>query len=339
MPPPRTPSGELRWFGVLAERALLRLKAAKLRFLLFCLAVTWALQLSDALPHSVADEADLSVAVSRILRSQGLRAAPGEVYWLDTPTGALTRVRRARAIARAQRPGELADIYLLDVKLSPEGRLLDLDGSYNITDTSAVDERNPAVSGPRVAWVIQSGGKVSGVHYADLRGETPAPKVWSALAVWQNQLTNLQETGRREGIGRRAFKLNAPAAHVLLAYTPEALIIDADGRRTTVPTEVEAPLEGGEFVHQQLYHKARPGNLITWAVDRIRAMRWFGSDRMQLVKAVAFDGIDRAERLMGEVTGDDGSQEVASELGELMSRPPSEYTDPETGWPPAPMQP
>ena len=42
--------------------------------------------------------------------------------------------------------------------------------------------------------------------------------------------------------------------------------------------------------------RARPGNLITWAVDRVRALSWFGDDRMQWVKAVAFTALDKVAR-------------------------------------------
>ena len=39
------------------------------------------------------------------------------------------------------------------------------------------------------------------------------------------------------------------------------------------------------------------------------------------------------------LTGGDSAEEVAEELGELAHAKPIEYTDPETGWPPAAMKP
>jgi hypothetical protein len=120
---------------------------------------------------------------------------------------------------------------------------------------------------------------------------------------------------------------------VALGFSDSALLVDADAHEIRIPSEPGGSIEGERYVREQERHRARPGNLITWAVDRTRAMPWFGSDRMQLVKAIAFMGLDWIERAVGTVTGDDGSERVAEELGDLVGRTPVEYTDPETGWP------
>jgi hypothetical protein len=102
---------------------------------------------------------------------------------------------------------------------------------------------------------------------------------------------------------------------------------------------VSGPIEGSEYVRDQTPQKARPGNLITWGVDRVRALPWFGDEKLQLLKAVAFEGVDQFEQIVSTVTGDDGASKVAEELGDLYAAPGSEATDPETGWPPPPMDP
>ena len=126
---------------------------------------------------------------------------------------------------------------------------------------------------------------------------------------------------------------------LVLGFSDDALLIDADGRRIRVTTETGAAIEGEHLVTEQTPEKARPGNLVTWAVDRVRGLSWFGSDRMQAVKAIAFTGLDWLERAAHSVGGDDGQQRVAEELPNLVDTKPVEYTDPETGWPPPPMQP
>ena len=82
--------------------------------------------------------------------------------------------------------------------------------------------------------------------------------------------------------------------------------------------------------------KARPGNVVTWAVDRVRAMPSFGDDRMQWVKAVAFTALDKWHASFSHGTT---AQDVQDELG--LPTTPAEaptFIDPDIGWPPAPIK-
>jgi hypothetical protein len=286
-------------------------------------------------------EADLARAVAVALAADGLLVDPAEVYWIDTPPGAVaSRFEQPRALVRAQRADEPADIYVITARLSPERRLLAVTGRYNLSDTSAVDERQLVIGGERAAWVIAGAGRTYSVEYADMRGEPePSGDGWTRVARWQDRLKKLQDTGQLGGVLRRSFRLDPAAEQVRIEFSEGALLVDADARQIGIPTENGGAIAGERYLREQERHRARPGNLITWSVDRVRAMPWFGSDRMQAVKAVAFVGLDWIERMVGSVTGDDGSQRVADELGELVDRAPVEYTDPETGWPPAPMEP
>jgi hypothetical protein len=241
---------------------------------------------------------------------------------------------------RAHRPSEPADIYLVRVRLSPEGRLLDVAGLYPLSDTSAVDERQLVVSGERVAWTIGGAGKTFSVHTLDLSGaHSPSGPEWTARALWQWRISNLQETGQSRGVERRSFRLEPPGTHVTLGFSPQGLRIQADDRSVTIPNDDTSPIQGERHITVQHHSPARPGNLVTWAVDRIRALPWFGSDRMQTLKAIAFAALDRIERVRGKVSGGDGSDEVDRELGDWMSAASATYTDADAGWPPAPMAP
>jgi hypothetical protein len=310
-----------------------------LRPLPLFLVAAWLLR-SSPIRRDVRAEPDLARALVLALADKGLGADAAEVHLLDSPPGAIaSRWRTVRALVRAHQGEDPSDIFLATVRLSPEGRVLELTGLYNLSDTSAVDERSLSVQDLRAAWVIAGGGKTYNVKVADLRGEPrPEGPTWSRMARWQNSITNLQETGQRQGVGQRNFRLEPAADHVTLGFDPTGLLIDADGRKIRIPTDGNAAIEGERHVQEQLQEKARPGNFVTWAVDRVRAAPWFGSDRMQLVKAIAFVGLDWIERTMGAVTGDTGAERVKQELGGVEA-PVIEYTDPETGWPPAPMEP
>jgi hypothetical protein len=295
----------------------------------------------DSAPEAARLEADPARAVVIALASQGLVAEPADVHFLPEEPRRFGQVtQRERAVVRANRQGEPADIFLVQTRHSPDGEMLELTGVYNLSETSAADERSLAVSGSRAAWAIGQEGTVHSVHYVDFTGEPrPEGPGWTPLARLQNAITNLQQTGQFSGIRRRSFKLEPAAYKVVLGFSPGALVVDADSHRVRIPTDTNDRLEGERYVREMTPQKARPGNLVTWAVDRVRAVPWFGDEKLQLLKAVAFESVDQIDQLVGNVTGNDGAEQVAEELGNLYAAPVAGAPDPVTGWPPEPMEP
>jgi hypothetical protein len=303
---------------------------------------TWAIQRESPLPASARSTSDRTRSLVEALRAEGLSVTPDQVHFVAVEPSrlhALSPVRRERALVRGARRGEPSDIYLVESKRSREGFLITIDGVYNLTDTSAADEQRLIVRGKRAAWLIAQEGIVSSVQYADLTGEPePGGRDWTPLRKLQNTLTNLQETGAAHGVLRKSYRLEPQAFKVRLELGERTLTIEADAHRIVIPDR-GAPLEGADYVRDQTPPKARPGNLVTWAVDRVRALPWFGDENLEFVKAVAFQGVDQLEQIVSTVTGDDGAAAVAEDLGALYAAPEAVSTDPEIGWPPPPMQP
>ncbi|HWA76377.1 MAG TPA: hypothetical protein VG937_28755 [Polyangiaceae bacterium] len=313
---------------------------AQTRPLPVLLAIAYVVQRADSLPARVVAETDRERGVQAALAARGLATRLEDIHFVS-PTEPLIRspVVRERAILRALHRGEPSDIYVVDLRRSPEGHLIDVAGLYNLTSTSAADEQKLVVSNDRAAWVIAQDGAIASVQLVDLRAEpTPKGAEWTRAPRIQNAVTNYQDTGQFSGFGRRSFKLEPPAYKVVLGFANDALLVDADAHKIRIPLN-GGRIEGGEYVRDQTPQKARPGNLVTWAVDRVRAVPWFGDENIQLLKAVAFEGVDQFEQIVGTVTGDDGAQTVKEELGSLYAAPAADTTDPETGWPPPPMEP
>jgi hypothetical protein len=335
MPGPESSAKPLRTFYVRFRRGLLAMSRP---LPLFAGLFGW-MHAYDAAPENARRETDPARSLALALRKLGLAAEPGHVLFLpdQTPRGAVTRHERAVALAR--RPGELADVYLVNSRRTPDGTLLEITSTYNLTDTSAADEQGLIVHRERAAWAVTQGNKVHAVHLANLDGEPrPIGPEWTRPRRVQNALTNLQDTGQLSGIGRRSFRLDPPALRVALGLTREALLIDADARRVRIPVGAGQPYKDARAV-EHTSRKARPGNFVTWAVDRVRAMPWFGDRNMQLLKAVAFQATDGLDQIVSTVSGGDAMEAVAEELGALYKSPTSDVTDPETGWPPPPMEP
>jgi len=277
-------------------------------------------------------------AVAEALTASGLACDPSDVAWVDGPRGLRGAVDASGlAVARAHAAGEPADLYLVEARLSPEGVVLGLGDTYDLTDTSGVDESRPLVRGHVVAYATSADGLFTGVHVVDLDGRSPdAYADFTRTQRTQLALTNLQQTGRSRGVVHDTYALDPVARAVAIAWRADGTLdVLADGHAiVVVPREVRVA-EGSDRVRIVPDERARPGNLVTWAVDRVRAMPWFGDERMQWVKAIAFTALDAYNAHFARAMT---AKDLQDELGlQAATAGPVTFTDPEVGWPPPPM--
>jgi hypothetical protein len=290
-------------------------------------------------PVQARRQACLSEALIQALVKQGWIGDSREVLWVDSPdSGGWTLGHRPRVILRAHRTGEPSDVLLVRARVSPEGRLLAITRVDNLSDTAAVDEAQIRISGNKVAWTVSVGDETTAIHTVDLNGvKLPQSEELNWLARTQLHLTWLQDWGQLSGIARREFRINPPAKRVNIAFDGDIVLARID----EVPIQLNSNTSStsGERVVQVPESIGHPGSFITWAVDRVRALPWFGSDRMQLAKTLAFDAADRFERLRGRMTSDNGLSSLNDELGAALEGAVNNQTDPESGWPPSSMTP
>jgi hypothetical protein len=286
---------------------------------------------------------DRSAALAADLTASGLACSEDDIAWLDGARGVRgAMLGGAKALVRASAHGEPADLYLVDARLAPNGRLLDVGDEWNVTRTTGVDEGHPIAHGRVVAYATSVDGIATGVHTIDLTGKSPAEYAdFTRLQRWQTTITNLQQTGQARGVDHDAYALDPVATKVDLAWRSDGLLdVRADGRVIVIDALKEEVVEGAGWVRAAPDQKARPGSLVTWAVDRVRGIDWFGEENMQYVKAIAFTGLDWILRTKTRLFGDDSAKEVAEDIGSLDNGQAHEaFTDPEIGWPPPAMKP
>lgn len=287
----------------------------------------------------------LAAHLARSLGAQVDRATP--VHWVARSQGPFaSRVQHTWAVVRALPAGaEHHDVFLIAVRLSPEGDLLEAGASYNLSDTSLVDEANLVGDGERVAWTVEDHERVYRVEYADLGGDQ-LPSDWTPLERVQHRVGNWQQVGQARGVERRSYRLDPAADKASLELLGGVLTIDADGRVTRIALEDGAVIDGQRHVLEQPPVVARPGELVTWAVDRVRALPWFGSDRMQLVKAIAYRAFEWLSPLLPANDDRDWAMlaraSVTPNDGPLESAPGTVALDDEgdgVHWPPEPIEP
>jgi len=278
---------------------------------------------------------DPGEALVAALAHEGLIASIDGIAFLQSPSG----LGDTTGIVRAWRRDEPADIYRFEARVTGDGAAVGTPTLYNLTDTPA-DEGAFELRPPFVVFPVRSSEGIVGVRSLDLRGERRLGEGWSARTRAQNALTNYQQTGRFPGV-RSAFWAIDPPTGIEFSLTADGWIeVRHQGKATWVPAEGGHPIGDLPMVQYRPTTKAKPGNLVTWAVDRVRAMPWFGDDRMQMLKAVSFGLLDMYRRTETSMLGDNTVEEVEKDLGEIASRnPPTTFTDPKTGWPPPPIEP
>src|SRR5262249_22812380 len=138
---------------------------------------------------------------------------------------------------------------------------------------------------------------------------------------------------------RRGWTFDPSPSSLTVKLGESDIDINADGQPIVLPRDGQEALVGAELIRPHRTARSRPGNLVTWAVDRVRSLSWFGDERMQRLKAITCTVADALARIEKSILGDSSEKDIATDLGEIANVKPVTYTDPETGWPPAPMKP
>jgi hypothetical protein len=313
-----------------------RLRAFAWRPAVFALAVAGAVAAATT-PEGAAG--DRTASLVRALGQSGLAVA--DVAWIDPPPRGLVPAitGSCRALVRASTRGEPNDLYLVRARLSPEGALVAVSGLANLTRTPSADEGTPLVDGELAVYAASIDGVTTSVYALDLSREREIEGDMTRLARAQIAVTNWQETGQLAGISRRGWTFDPSPSSLTLKLGESEIDITADGQPILLPREGQEALVGAELVRPHRTARARPGNLVTWAVDRVRNLSWFGDERMQRLKAATFTVADALSRIEKYVLGDSSARDIATDLGDIANVKPVTYTDPETGWPPGPMKP
>ncbi len=297
----------------------------------------WALHGRSTVPADVRNPSD---ALARALAREGITAVAEDVAWIDGAGGLrMTIEGRARALVRGRGKGDaLHDIYLVRARRSPEGAVIGLDSVHQLTKTAGVDETKPLVSGEWAAFATVVNNETTGVDLYNLASEDPRnTEGWKKFNKVQNAITNLQKTGSTKGVQRAHYTLDPPAASSALTWNDGKIELVGEGTRVVIDPYREDPIEGRERARFERSVKAKPGDLITWTVDRVRAVPWLGVEFIEFLEYHAFKTRDRLKQKFPKIFAEDAAKEVVADLGGAKIKPT--YTDPEIGWPPAPLTP
>jgi hypothetical protein len=267
---------------------------------------------------------------------------PESFHWIDPPyRGVRTAFTRARGVVLGSRTDEPRDVFLVRVALSHEGQPVRVEAAYNLSATSAVDEADLTRWQKWVAWTIRYDAAVQSIELADLRGEARGQgEAWSATRRLQRALSNRQQTGLWRGVGRSRVEFTRAGGDIELALEDGRLNATFPDRKLQIELgRAPDPEMLGEGTTYHALGAPLPGALVPWAVDRVRAIPWVGSERMQWLKAWVFRAGEQLEALEQSVVGIDPDETITEQLGDILASMPLARAGDVPDWPPLPIEP
>ena len=282
--------------------------ASRVRLLGVCGAAGVAL----ALARGASPPADIQGVAAALGTAAHGTVAPRDVRW-EPSSGAVLDliVGRWTLFLAADTPGAPRDVWRARVHLAPEGTPLRVGDAYNLTQTPLGDDHALILRGSRAAFATLAYGQEQSVTLLDLTGD-PADAAASQDAPLAERvtrwLTNLQEKGSREGIGRIDVTLDQPALAVGLTLGDDALELQLDDG--PAHPRRSASLDYARGAHAEATrHLPKP--LVIWAVDTVRAVPWIGPAPIAWLEERAFAVRDEAKQLAFKLHGADATDTLA----------------------------
>lgn len=241
----------------------------------------------------------------------------------------------------ARVPGEdTRDVWRARVRTTLEGDVLDVGDAHDLTNTPLGDDHALVVRGDRAAFATRAYGREQSVTLLDLSGEGASNRAEHTLDRAMAAVTNLQQTGSFDGVGRVDLTLESPADGVGLVLGDRALDVSLWDRRDRVASrQATLDLASGELAKPvagvQGEHSIHlPKRFSHWAVDTMRAVSWIGPAPVAWMEDQALALRDFWRRVTFHGAGDP-TDVVAS----VNPGPPvldtSEASVEEAHWPPA----
>lgn len=267
------------------------------------LLASWALRRgSQVEPGYQGQEALLRAAQRQLEQGGHLVAVQQALLPLDSADP--QQATRFAAVFTARAPGDaqsLPDLYRISVERAPQGLPVRVGPVFALTHTRDATEALAGQHGQRLLVTSQAGPQLSATLW-DFSGESPAlVERWSGLDRLKNQVSNWQETGQPQGLGRQLY-LFSGAPQVSLEQG--ALRWQAPGQaasRGRLPEDLsQAPrwelAQGAQAPQVQLQAKGERGHL-GWVVDTVRDISWVGPRKIAALEEIAFELVDWGKRL------------------------------------------
>ncbi len=301
-----------------------------------------ALAAGMGLGHAEAPGHDL-VALGRALSvaAGGAHVDPADLRWAPSQGDLADEVLGRWVLFLAKSVGDdTRDVWRARARVTPEGAVLDVGSATNLTSTPLGDDHALVVLGDHAAYATRAYGQEQSVVALDLGGEADRNRASNLGDRVMAAVTNLQQTGSTDGVGRVEVTLEAPAQAVGLVLGGAALDVALydDVRRKAPSRTARVDLSRDDLAAPVAGMRAEasihlPKRFSHWVVDTLRAVPWIGPAPIAWAEDVALGMRDSYRRATFHESGD--MAEVASVEPPPPALDTSEASVEEAHWPPA----
>jgi hypothetical protein len=243
---------------------------------------------------------------------------PEDVRWEESRGAVLdTSSGRFVLFLASQEPGAPRDVWRARVRVSPEGRPMEVVDAHNLTSTPLGDDHALVLRGQYAAFATQAMGQES-VSALDLSGEGAQNKAEKLSDKMMSFVTNVQRTGTGAGVGRIDVNFENQVRSVGLALGETQLeidVVDDGGRRRAWLDLARGEMTGTSQGAEAQASAHLPKRFSHWAVDTVRAVSWIGPEPIAWLEEKVFGARDFAKQLAFKVKGSSGK--LAEVLGSL----------------------
>ena len=275
-------------------------------------------------------------------QATGGTVQPGDVAWEPSPGVLAEFVWGRRVLFLSSVAGAPRDLFRARVRVTLEGRPVAISGLRNLTATPLGDEQKLVIYDTRSAFATATYGAIEAITLLDLAGK-PRHPASSAIDVITGAITNWQESGSTQGIGRIDLNIDKPGDELLLAFDRGHLFVGMGAGKQVAVDLATGAIAGevgqiGAHVYVPPTLRKRP---ILWAVDTVRAE--VGPEPVAVVEAAVFNARDVVRRSMYSFLGPEAAAPVASDAIEPAPPPKTvdaanSQSDPNE-WPPPAIKP
>jgi hypothetical protein len=250
-------------------------------------------------------------------QASGTSVAPADIAWEPSP-GLLaeTFLGRRLLFLGSERPGAPRDVLRARVRVTLDGKPIDVTQLRNLTETPLGDDTGLEMRGHHAVFATVAYGSIQGISLLDISGARREDKPAGWFQRVLQTITAYQELGTLAGIGRTDIVLEMPASQARLSLDRTRLKVDLGepGRALDYDLASRAltGADGGQpYAARADVHRQADKPLILWGVDTVRAE--VGPAPIAWLEEKVFGAKDRFKRTTYQMFASSGASNTLKE--------------------------
>lgn len=315
----------------------------------------WSLLYQGAPPNLPTNATPQEGLAAILLQEHGLAATANNAVYMKSPTDlewsdAHDYIPAFALARRADQPEDSPeDLYYLEVRPGSDGTPLQIRRLNNLTRTPYAREKLLSYHDHQALLSVEVFGQEQAVLLVDFRkDERDLSALQSKLDHTRYQISNLQHTGRFDGVGLRLFSIDPPPQKIAAVGDQEGFTVSLSAEKSS-PGVLKLQRDGSMHINEAWKERIRyqpryfaSKTFTPWMVDTIRDLSWVGPRKIALLEQFVFRWADKGRLLAFSLGLLSEEGNLAAELGEVEESESASVTAGQTreesDWPPPDVQ-